>query len=213
MSLNKKTTTSIWITPVCSKTGLIQNVDESKTSFYIQQNCMISFTCNRFNKIRRYYIQHSTTTHTVTKSSSRLTEFHLCTFMCQRRALTFPWPFISTILEIMDGCASRHGDSTWTVLRDRAAFLMTWYSWKRDKYKDKKKIIFQINSCSPLPWHHLYTFSSVFNSRDTQIFISSLLFFLSHGFSWRDPSLNSSHRRTVILNPGLSFISLINIRN
>lgn len=53
----------------------------------------------------------------------------------QMSALTLPWPFINTILEIMDGCESRHGDSTWTVLRERADFLMIWYSWKLNEAK------------------------------------------------------------------------------
>lgn len=47
-----------------------------------------------------------------------------CTTHTKSEALTFPWPLISTRVEMKDGFASRHGDSTWMVLSERVDFLI-----------------------------------------------------------------------------------------
>lgn len=47
---------------------------------------------------------------------------------CEKHAeiLTLPCPFIRTMLEMMDGWVSLHGDSTWAALKERVDFFTIW---------------------------------------------------------------------------------------
>jgi len=40
--------------------------------------------------------------------------------------LTLPCPFMRTMLEMMDGWVSLHGDSTWAALKERVDFFTIW---------------------------------------------------------------------------------------